>query len=87
MFTPVLGRRSCPLVRPLFETLVEAEDALAALAQVEPVAGMVYSDEGHAGQRQLQLRDVPITEQPRQFATRRVYVQALTAEEGRYVSG
>ena len=86
VFTPVLGRRSCPLVRPLFENQIEAEDALTALAQVEPVAGMVYSDEGNISQRQLQLRDVPITEQPRQFATRRVYVQALT-EEGRHVSG
>ena len=86
VFTPVLGRRSCPLVRPLFENQIEAEDALTALAQVEPVAGMVYSDEGNTSQRQLQLRDVPITEQPRQFATRRVYVHALT-EEGRHVSG
>ena len=77
VFTPVLGRRSCPLVRPLFEIMVEAEDALAALAKMKPSAGMVYSDEGKEGQRQLQLRDVPITEQPRQFATRRVYVQKL----------
>ena len=77
VFTPVLGRRSCPLVRPLFEAMVEAEDALAALAMVKPSAGMVYSDEGKEGQRQLQVRDVPITEQPRQFATRRVYVQKL----------
>lgn len=87
VFTPVLGRRSCPLVRPLLETMVEAEDALAALALIEPVAGMVYSDEGQAGQRQLQLRDVPIIEQPRQFATRRVYIQALTVGEGCDVSG
>ena len=83
VFTPVLGRRSCPLVRPLFEEMNEAEDALAALAQVEPKAGMIYSDEGRSNQRQLQLRDVPITEQPRQFATRRVYV----AGEGYHVSG
>ena len=87
VYTPVLGRRSCPLVRPLFETMVEAEDALTALAKVKPSAGMVYSDEGEEGLRQLQLRDVPIIEQPRQFATRRVYVQKLQVDEDRYVSG
>ena len=87
VFTPVLGRRSCPLVRPLFEAITEAKDALTALSQIAPVAGMVYSEEGQSGQRQLQLRDVPIIEQPRQFATRRVYVQTLSAGEGCDVSG
>lgn len=86
VFTPVLGRRSCPLVRPLFENMIEAEDALAALIKIKPVVGTVYNEE-KSGSRPLQLRDVPITEQPRQFANRSVYVQVLSKEEGCDVSG
>ena len=77
VFTPVLGRRSCPISRPLFETMQEANTALAALAHVEPVNGVVYSEESEGKDRQIQIRDVPIIEQPRQFASRRVYVQKL----------
>lgn len=74
VFTPVLGRRSCPLARPLFEAEVEAIDAVAALSLVEPAQGTIYSEEGAAAQRQVQRRDAPIIHQPRQFSTRRVYV-------------
>lgn len=77
VYTPVLGRRSCPLARPLFESIQEAPDALTALARIEPVAGVVYSEEGASDGRQLQLRDVPIIRQPRQFANRRVFIQSL----------
>ena len=86
VFTPVLGRRSCPLVRPLFESITDAEDAMDALAQVQPIAGMVFSDENTNAKSTLQLRDVPIIDQPRQFATRRVYIHSLTAG-AQHVSG
>lgn len=33
-YTPYLGRRSCPISRPLFDSLVEADDAVQALAQI-----------------------------------------------------
>jgi CRISPR system Cascade subunit CasD len=35
-YTPFLGRRSCPITRPLFDRLVEAANTLAAFAQIEP---------------------------------------------------
>ena len=34
-YTPFLGRRSCPITRPLFDRLIKADNALAALAQIE----------------------------------------------------
>lgn len=73
-YTPVLGRRSCPITRPLFETKVSATTALDALSLVEPVGGTVYSDEYTQGSRPLKKRDVPIIQQPRQFASRMVYM-------------
>ena len=87
VFTPVLGRRSCPITRPLFETVHSAENALAALSMIEPEAGMVYSEEGDSHQQQIQVRDVPIVDQPRQFASRRVFVQPQEKGEGANVSG
>ena len=82
VFTPVLGRRSCPITRPLLETIQNASTALAALAQIKPVNGVVYSEESDGKDRQIQVRDVPIIEQPRQFASRRVYVQKLKVGDG-----
>lgn len=73
-YTPVLGRRSCPLTRPLYETTVTATSALDALSLVEPVGGTVYSDEFTEEALPLKKRDVPIIQQPRQFASRLVYM-------------
>jgi len=76
LYTPVLGRRSCPLARPLFETTLAAESALAALAQVGDNQGAVYSDENSTGAIELKKRDVPIIHQSRQFASRTVFLAA-----------
>lgn len=73
IYTPYLGRRSCPLARPLFAARIAAENAQAALRRVEPVGGIIYSEEQGAV-RTIRLRDVPLIQQPRQFATRNVYV-------------
>ncbi|MCG2740028.1 MAG: type I-E CRISPR-associated protein Cas5/CasD [Syntrophaceae bacterium] len=73
IFTPYLGRRSCPLARPLFAARIAAENVQAALRRVEPVGGTIYSEEQGAV-RTIRLRDVPLIQQPRQFATRNVYV-------------
>jgi CRISPR system Cascade subunit CasD len=73
IFTPYLGRRSCPLARPLFATRITAENAQTALRLVEPAGGTIYSEEQGAV-RTVRLRDVPLVQQPRQFATRNVYV-------------
>jgi len=76
IYTPVLGRRSCPLARPLFETLLSAESALSALAQIGCNQGTVYSEENSAGAIPLKKRDVPIIHQPRQFASRMLFMTA-----------
>ncbi len=73
-YTPVLGRRSCPLARPLYETQVAAKSALDALSLVEPIGGTVYSDEFSEKALPLTTRDVPIVQQQRQFANRSVYM-------------
>lgn len=73
LFTPFLGRRSCPLTRPLFERRLQAADSISALAEISPKSGVIYSDEAN-GDRMFRVRDVPLIRQPRQFASRNVYV-------------
>ncbi|WP_031431467.1 type I-E CRISPR-associated protein Cas5/CasD [Methylomicrobium agile] len=77
IYTPVLGRRNCPLARPLFETKIAAESALAALAQTGANQGTLYSEENSPGAIPLKKRDVPIVHQPRQFASRTVFMTAV----------
>lgn len=81
-FAPVLGRRSCPLTRPLYEAEVDAQDAIAALAQIPPVGGIIYSEEGDGVLPQMRLRDQPVITRPRQFASRLVYVHKHLAGAG-----
>ena len=73
VFTPYLGRRSCPLARPLFEKQIQAENAREALQYVEPQGGVIFSDEP-GNVRMIRVRDVPIICQPRQFASRNLYI-------------
>lgn len=80
-FTPYLGRRSCPLTRPLFEKRLKAANAQEALKTIAPYKGTIYSDEGDDTVRRFRVRDVPIVRQPRQFAARNLYVYG-----GEYVS-
>ena len=75
-YTAVLGRRSCPLARPLVDkdAFVEAADAIVALSLIGPTGGLIYS-EGELGSKQpMQIRDVPLHGKHRQFGTRRIYV-------------
>lgn len=76
LYTPVLGRRSCPLARPLFDSRVIAESALAALALSGKTGGTVYSEEASDNAIPIKKRDVPIVHQPRQFASRTLYMTA-----------
>ncbi len=84
IYTPYLGRRSCPITRPLYADDVEAEHALAALACCEPDrkhngSGTIYTEEEHAlfiNKPQQLMRDVPIASRKRQFATRTVRILA-----------
>jgi len=73
-YTPVLGRKSCPLYRPLYETEVTADSLGEALSQVAPDRGVVYSDEPMDGSSILTIRDVPLPSKVREFAKRKVYV-------------
>lgn len=74
-YTPVLGRRSCPITRPLLEGFpIEAADAKAALAQVLPIEGLIYAEGNLASDQPLRIRDVPMHGRNRQFGTRQVFV-------------
>ena len=74
-FTPVLGRRSCPITRPLLDgESVEANDAKAALANAPPVGGLIYAEGDLVSSQPLRIRDVPMPGRPRRFGTRQVYL-------------
>jgi len=74
-FTPVLGRRSCPITRPLLDgTPVEASDAKAALVTALPVGGLIYAEGDLISTQPLWIRDVPMHGRHRQFGTRQVYL-------------
>ena len=74
-FTPVLGRRSCPITRPLLEAeSVEANDAKAALSHALPVGGLIYAEGDVVSSQPLPIRDVPMQGHPRRFGTRQVYL-------------
>lgn len=77
-YTPVLGRRSCPIARPLLECEVEASDAKAALAQVPPADGLIYAEGDLRSIQPMPIRDVPISGRNRQFSTRIVYIHKET---------
>ncbi|MDQ5767358.1 type I-E CRISPR-associated protein Cas5/CasD [Thiothrix subterranea] len=78
-YTPFLGRRSCPITRPLYESRVQAINSDEALKLIEPVAGVIYSEEDlpdviGRNKHRHRVRDMPLPNQPRQFASRMVYV-------------
>ena len=74
-FTPVLGRRSCPISRPLLDGApVEASDAKAALASALPAGGLIYAEGDLISSQPLRIRDIPLHGQHRQFGTRQVYL-------------
>lgn len=73
-FTPYLGRRCCPISRPLFEACLSADNSLDALNRIEPLGGTIYSEEGDESVRRFRIRDVPLANQPRQFSARNIYV-------------
>ncbi|MDO9229574.1 MAG: type I-E CRISPR-associated protein Cas5/CasD [Syntrophales bacterium] len=80
LFTPYLGRRSCPLARSLFEARLMSSDILEALKIIAPHGGTIYS-EVKIGDRMKRVRDVPLIHQPRQFSGRNLYIHG-----GEYVS-
>lgn len=73
VYTLFLGRRSCPISRPLYEDRVKATTFTQALMRTPPGRGIIYSDVDEASDGQIELRDVPLSRH-RQFTTRRVYI-------------
>ena len=73
-YTPSLGRKSCPIQRPLLETIVVAENGQQALDQIEPKQGTLYSEQKLQGSAPMRIRDVPMQDPVRQFATRTVHI-------------
>ena len=74
-FTPVLGRRACPIARPLLDDgPVDAVNAKTALANAHPTGGMIYAESEWGAEQPMRVRDVPMHGQHRQFGTRQVYV-------------
>lgn len=72
-YTPTLGRRSCPLARPLLVSFLEADTARIALNSFEPNGGLIYC-EAEPSVQPLRARDVPLHGRKRQFGTRIVYL-------------
>jgi len=60
VYTPFLGRRSCPIQSPLFEAVVSAENAQTALSQIAPYHGTLYSEHKLAGGTPMMVRDQPL---------------------------
>lgn len=72
-YTPYLGRRSCPLQRPLFEAIVDADTAEQALRHIQP-EGTLYSETELSQSYPMPVRDLPLFGNRRRFVTRTVYV-------------
>lgn len=81
VYTPFLGRRSCPIQRPLYEAVIKAENAQAALSQIEPYHGTLYSELELDGGTPMMVRDQPLLSTPvRLFNNRRVYILGAGGE-------
>ncbi len=75
VYTPFLGRRSCPLQSRLYEAVVNAENAQAALNNVEPYHGTLYSETELDGGTPMMVRDQPLyATTVRQFNNRKIYI-------------
>ena len=75
VYTPFLGRRSCPIQRPLYEAVVNEENAQVALSLIEPYHGTLYSEIKLDGSTPMMARDQPLfATKVRQFNNRRIYV-------------
>lgn len=81
VYTPFLGRRSCPITRPLYEAEIRAKDIHNALSLLDSVDGTLYSDQRIAkNDSVLSCRDVPLYQRKRQFASRKLYLHPFTSD-------
>lgn len=77
-FTPYLGRRSCPLGRPLFAGIAtNVKDEFEAFSEAAPAGGIIYTEtrveDRSLKTRSLKVRDVPLDGLPRQFGSRTLF--------------
>lgn len=79
VFTPYLGRKCCLPSRPIYRSRIEADDLQAALAQIPPGAGTVYSEEPGPSVSPMRVRDIPLFGRARAFETRTIYVYTQEA--------
>ena len=73
-YTPFLGRKSCPLQRPLYEAVISADNAQSALLSISPKQGTLYSEEVLENSVPMEIRDIPMPTAVRQFATRTIHI-------------
>jgi len=78
VFTPFLGRRSCPLSRPLLnpnDMPFESKSAIDALERAGDGGGVIYTESPDlVTDQKLRMRDVPLYGRIRRFATREVSI-------------
>ncbi len=79
VYTPFLGRRSCPFTRPPLEGLVQAVDLHGAIDAVSPGKGVLYSEIEAESPNRLVVRDVPAGR--RLFAVRNVFIHAPEVDD------
>ncbi len=80
VFNLFLGRKSCPLIRPLFDSIVDEENPADTLKSLG-YGGQVFSDiSGENQVATLQVRD-KTTLEPRKYGMRTVYVCASPVDE------
>ncbi len=83
VYTPFLGRRACPISRPLYEDLLSANDWISAFSMVAPRKGVIYSEASLSDKDiAMRLRDEPIYVRQRQFASRTLFIHAPSEEQG-----
>lgn len=77
-YTPFLGRRSCPLSRPLLDKddrPFEAVSAIKALERSSSGGTIIYSESPKlATENKIRMRDVPLYGRVRRFTTRDVFI-------------
>lgn len=88
VYTPFLGRRSCPITRPLFfEEWQDAANGKEALEKTPVVDGTIYAESIElANNQRLLMRDVPQYGCHRSFSTRTVFIHPRGREVGESVS-
>lgn len=75
VYTPFLGRRSCPIQSPLFQEVVAATGVQAALNLIEPYQGTLYSETELEGGTPITVRDQPLfASTVRQFNNRKICI-------------